>query len=285
MLRNLILLMIMSCFLALTPVLADSIKIIVPKDVFKDYQHFIEGKKVLSISDFSGKGSRRDVVEMVLIQQALYLGGIQEKIEFRIADSYSRIQVELKKGRAAIAANSLWLNDLTLMEKEVYISIPSIEEGEFEAGLYTVDSRQQVLTAKTLEEIQKLTAISSKAWVIDWTTLEQLHLKKLLHTVKWSSMIRMVERGRGDFLLAPFQATEDLSFQGARFRFIPIPNVKLGLLGSRHFAVSKKYPKGKELFEALNQGLQILKERGTIKKAYQQAGFFNARVSHWKKLN
>jgi len=54
---------------------------------------------------------------------------------------------------------------------------------------------------------------------------------------------------------------------------------------SRHFVVSKKHPKGKETFIALQKGLTILRQRGTITKAFQDSGFFNQQVKNWPIIN
>jgi len=115
--------------------------------------------------------------------------------------------------------------------------------------------------------------------------LENLKLKKLINTTKWKFIVRMVSIKRGDFLLASFQNTEDLSFFSEGIKLVPIQGLKVGLQGSRHFAISKNYPKSKELFKALNKGMKILRKEGIIKKAYEQSGFFNEKVKNWKKLN
>ena len=51
--------------------LAMTIDIIVPGDVLQDYREFVAGNDVHTITQFTGKKTRRDVVELVLIQQAL----------------------------------------------------------------------------------------------------------------------------------------------------------------------------------------------------------------------
>lgn len=115
--------------------------------------------------------------------------------------------------------------------------------------------------------------------------MEDLKLKKLINTTKWKFIVRMVDAKRGDFLLAPFQSTKDLSFVTEGVKLVPIQNLKVGLNGSRHFGISKNYKNSKEIFEALNKGIKILRKEGIIKKAYEQSGFFNENVKHWKKLN
>lgn len=259
--------------------------ILVPNDVLADYEEFIDSRDVLSLTEYDGESSRRDVVEVVLLQQALHLGGVDQRIKFSEVDSYKRILVEMRGGRAVMAATSSWLIDLQEIEGEVYLSNAIIEDGEFEAGLYTLPNNTTALSAKTLLDVRELSAVSSKAWKIDWATLRSMNLRRLENTVTWLSMVRMVNAGRIDFLLAPFQVTDDLSLTVESVRLVPIPGIKIGLKGSRHFAVSKSYPGANEIFEALNKGLSILERRGAIKKAYLQSGFFNHKVASWVNIS
>ena len=44
---------------------------LIPDDVLRDYQAFLAGRDPVAITDYGGPLSRRDVVEVVLIHQAL----------------------------------------------------------------------------------------------------------------------------------------------------------------------------------------------------------------------
>ncbi|MGA1931412.1 hypothetical protein ACH5BF_01630 [Arcobacter sp. YIC-464] len=265
---------------------ANELKVIIEKDVLDDYLKFIENKDPLKMTDFRGEHSRRSTVELVLLQQALERGGYKvPSLKFILTPSYTRKIVQLKNGSGFSSGTSLWFYDLDKLRDFVYITEPLILKAEYEAGFYTVESNKKALSAKSLEDIQQLTAISNKYWVPDWRTLESLNLKKLINTTKWKFIVRMVSINRGDFLLASFQPTPDLSFLTEGVKLVPIQGLKIGLNDSRHFAISKKYPNSKELFEALNKGIKILRKEGVITKAYKQSGFFNEKVQHWKKLN
>ena len=265
---------------------AEPLKITVPGDVLKDYNQFIKGKNLTSMNDFSGPGSRRDVVEVILIQQALFQGGFSDSIKLIPVGTYRREISLIKEGRAIMSATSLWLVDLNKNKDHMYISDPVIKQGEFEAGFYVTPENKTALNAKNLGDIRKLRAISNKQWVIDWKTLTSLNMsKKVFHTPVWESMVRMVKIGRADFLLAPFQSTSDLSLEAEGIKMIPIPNLKIGLQGSRHFGISKSHKNGKLIFEKFNQGLQKLHSQGIIHKAYSQSGFFNTRTQDWLKVN
>lgn len=265
--------------------MADTIDMIVPNDVMQDYQEFVSGRDVRTITRFDGKKSRRDVVELVLIQQALSLGGMHATVRFAAADSWLRIQKEVAEGRILMAANSGWKADLESIKDRLFLSLPCIEDGEFEVGLYVLPTNQKALSAKNLTDVRQLSAISNRAWMVDWALLEKLGPARLENAVKWETMVRMVAGGRVDFLLAPFQPEADLSLTVDNTRLIPIPNLKLGLHGTRHFIVSRQHPQGQATINALNRGLLLLKQQQVLKQAYQQSGFFNAQVGHWQRLN
>jgi hypothetical protein len=264
---------------------AINLKVVVPTDVYKDYLKFIGNKNPLKLEEFSGEHSRRDVVELVLLQQALSEGGIKDRISFIQADSYARIQAQVKSGAVLMAANTLWLTDIEAMKSDVYITEPMIAKGEFEAGFYTIPSNKKALAAKTVDELKSLSIISNKAWTVDWETLSRVGFDKMFNSVTWNSMARMVKEKRGDILLSPFQYSSDFSFESSGQKFVPIPNLKIGLVGSRHLIVSKKNPQGERVSKGLNKGLKLLRKNGVLKKAYEDSGFFNTRVKDWLKVN
>ncbi|MEK7661719.1 MAG: hypothetical protein AAB680_06735, partial [Pseudomonadota bacterium] len=188
-------------------------------------------------------------------------------------------------GSATMGGNSAWQIDLKAIADKVYISEPSIRQGEFEAGLYTTSDNADARLAKTLPQIQKLTAVVAESWKPDVMTLESLKFNRVLKTQSWDSMVGMLVKKRGDVLLAPFQATPDLSLDVNGRKLVPIMNVKVGLQGSRHFVVSKASPIGAEVSKSLNLGLAKLREQGLIEKAYRDSGFFNQATRNWNRLN
>lgn len=260
------------------------IEVAIPDDVYVDYMMFVGNQDPLQIEDFTGDKSRRDVVEVVLLQQALSLGGFDGIIEFIMVPTYLRMQKVLKDGAAVVGGTTMWLTDIEQYSDGVFSSISTVENGEFEAGFYALESNKRAMLCASLEDIRQLRGVSNRSWTADWKTLSMLKLKRLYHTYRWPSMVQMVGLGRADFLLAPFQPTKDFALVVGDVRLVPIPGLKLGLNGRRSFAVSKVHPKGKEIYEILNIGLERLKKHGVVKRAYQESGFFNIYVEDWKKI-
>jgi len=260
----------------------------VPADVMADYARFLNGRDPLSISDFSGPHSRRDVVEVVLLHQALALGGWLHPLEFVDMPSGERLLREISSGRLICSATTYWEQDIAGpgvgTGQGVLLSRPMIQMGEFEAGLYTVESNRRAMSARTLADVRALSVLSNRNWVVDWATLEQLGISRRQHVTNWELMPRMVAAGRADLLLAPFQATPDLSLTVGNVRLLPIPGLKIALRGTRHYLLAREHPESFGLRSALDGGLQRLLQQGVVRKAYTQSGFFNARTASWNRL-
>ncbi len=250
------------------------ITIYIRDDVYVDYQHFIDGKDVLVITDFSGKSIRRDVVDMIIAQQALKLGGFEYSFRYASGKVNFRNTKMLQNGNLLISFDSYWLEDAKLLEEQLYISDAVIRKGEYIAGIYTHPKNTKVLAIKTLSDLKSLTAISTSKWKTDWQTLSALPLKELTDESEWLSMARLVHLQWVDFLLMPFHSSPDRSYTMGKTTLVPVEGIGIELYDSRHFVISKKHPQGQEAITAINIGLKKLRSQGAIVNAYTQAGFF-----------
>ena len=254
----------------------------IPADVLADYHRFLGDRDPAGLSYYGGEHSRRDVVEVVLIIQALSLGGYKLNLSFLPVESYSRQLIEIKDGRAAIPLTSIWSSDAELLSEQTYLSSTLVKAEDFVAGFYVKSDNLKALSVKNRSQLAKLTAVSNPRWRRDWTVLSSLISESNLHgSVLWPSMVKMVEFGRVDFLLAPFQATADLSLSFEGVRLVPIQGLKVSLGEGRRLIFSKKHPKGQELHEAFEKGFAIMKRNGVIKQAYTESGFYNEAVKDW----
>lgn len=275
---------VMASLVMLSCAAAESLEVLVPPDVLADYRTWVSARDPLTLRDFSGPGGRRDVVELALVQQALVAGGETRSVTFSEVPTYQRSLVELRAGHALLLGTSAWRTDLEALGEDVLISRPLVAEGGFEAGLYTIPGNARALAAKSVADVRQLSVVSNPDWTADWTTLQRLAPARLDGTPTWEAMVRMVGAGNVDVLLAPFQATADLSFTVDGVRLVPIPGLKIALVGSRHLAVSAKHPHGAAVAAALDRGLLQLTADGTIERAYRDAGFINTRVATWTRI-
>ena len=87
-----------------------------------------------------------------------------------------------------------------------------------------------------------------------------------------------------DFTIQEFANTSDLAYTFQGKRLIPVPGIKLVLDGSRHFLVSKKHKNGKKVYQALEKGLKILREKGTVQRYLTESGFYRKELESWKPI-
>jgi len=266
-------------------VIAETVNVYIPPDVLTDYRAFLNGRDPSTITDFSGEGSRRDVVEVVLFIQALARTGDRWKINFVEQSSYEDMLTGLEAGKAITSVTSLWRKDLSTRWSSLYMTAAVLERGQFEAGFYTMQTNEQAMAAQKNHDIRSLKGVSSEAWVIDWKSLNNFGAN-VKHLDTWGEMVSEVSSNQSDYLLAGFQATNDLSLSlGDGIVLFPIPNVKIALVGTRHFAVSRVHPMGWAFNLSLHRGLMSLKKDGTVVKAYTDCGFINTSVIDWREVS
>ncbi|MDN3379197.1 MULTISPECIES: hypothetical protein [unclassified Pseudoalteromonas] len=271
------------CFLALlfislsTPFFAISQQDVIPiylrDDVYHDYVRFLDGETPDKINDFSGKFIRRDVVDMIIAQKALHLGGFKKRFDYQVGKVNFRNTRLLEQGELLISFDTYWYQDAKLLEEKVLISEPVIRKGEYYAGIFTAPDNQAVFKIQHLSDFNQLTSVSTPRWRTDWRTLAQLPLKNLIREDEWLSQVRMVSMQWVDFMLMPLMPAINNHYELENITLKAIPKVLILLDDSRHFVVSKLHPEGYRAFAALQKGLQIMRDQGAIERAYRQAGF------------
>lgn len=263
---------------------ATAVPIAYGEDNIADFKQFIGNRPITNINDYKGKYSRRDVVEAAVFVQALRAGGFEKPIELVPVGTYRRILKELINGQIAATVQSNWGEDV-LKQSALLNSDALVREGEFVVGFYTHMDNINALSARNLRDLQELSAVSNRQWQSDWRELNRLGLKSLIHVTEWENMVKMVTSRRVDFVLAPFQPPEDFHLEFQDIRLEVIPNLKFQLPGTRHWSFSKKHPEGRNMFEAISKGIKILRQKGQIRQAYLESGFFDPRVEDWKVIS
>lgn len=261
-------------FLPLSKSYSEEILIYIRDDVYEDYLQFVDGRDVINIRNFSGKTIRRDVVDMIIAQQALKLGGFKHTFTYAPGKLNFRNTKMLQIGRLLMSFDSYWLLDAKALNGDVLISNPVIRNGEYIAGIYTSPENNKVLAINSIEQLSTLTSISTPKWRTDWQTLQALPLKELVREDEWLSMARMVNLQWIDFLLMAFNSTPDQSFTMDKIKLVPVKGIGIVLRDSRHFVISSKHPYGQQAYKAINIGLKQLRSTNSISRAYTQAGFF-----------
>ncbi len=259
------------------------LEILAPEDVIDDYHRFISTRDPLKIEDYSGPHSRRDVVELVLVQQALSLGGNERPVKWVPCRLYKAVFSDLKQGSHVLCGTSVWERDVAAA-KQLFASNVLLGDNQFVIGFYSTPNNRKALQASNLADLRALTAVSNRHWRPDWETLQGLGFKEMRDARSWETIVRILASGRADFTLAPFNASEGMRIEHGECTLLPIPNLKASLPGRRVWAVSKTHPEGTEVFEQLQAGLAKLRADGRVERAYRQCGFLNETVADWQLL-
>lgn len=262
----------------------EQIDIYIRDDVYEDYLKFVDGRDVLSIGEFNSPFLRRDVADMVVLQQALALGGFAKKFNYIPGKVNFRNTKMLENGELLLSFDSYWLTDANAIADKIYISDPVINKGQYLAGLFASPNNKKVFAVTSVEQLAKLTAVSTPKWQTDWQTLSTLPLKQLVQEDEWLSQARMVHMQWVDFMLMPLFNTPDGNYQLEKIHLKMVPKLAILLNDSRHFVISRNHPQGKAAFSALNSGLKQLRSTGKIELIYTRAGFL-VNHAHYNILN
>ncbi|KPH94139.1 hypothetical protein AMS58_13535 [Pseudoalteromonas porphyrae] len=285
----------MKCFLFLFLLLSSQLKaqqpliidIISSENFSERYTAFLNGRDVMDVTDFnpSTDGSHLEIVEMILLQQALYLGGETKKVVFRPQTWVNSTEFDsLIDGSSLMLARTIWHEDLLDYRGSLYVSDAVIEFGQYEAGLYVSVDNKRAQELKP-SELNQLTVVVNPRWHVDWRALVNTPISVISYIGPWEDMLAMVETQVVDAMMINFSVSDhlDLNFEGKLFT--PLKKLKVILPDTRHFAVSKAHPQGKQVAQALKRGLKVLTKRGVIKKALQQSGFINQQTIDWQVIN
>jgi hypothetical protein len=260
------------------------LRVAVPEDVVLDYALFLSGRDVLTLRQFDGPHARRDVVELALLLREVARSLVDTEAQLVRIDNYERSLLELRAGRVDVLGTTAWSNDLADLGNNTLLSAPLIANGDFVVGLFTAPNNTRAQQAHSLQDFQSLKFVSNRGWSADWRTLQALGVQTLMDVKTWRQMVLLVARGRADVLLAPFPKTPDLSFEAEGQRLIPLRGHTLALAGSRHLAAAAT-PAGQAVAEKVFPALATLVSTGGVRRAYQDCGFYNPRISGWRAVN
>lgn len=262
-----------------------TVDITIETDIYNYALQLLNGRDIGEFTEFDKGYCQRDIVEFILVQKALRLAGFALNYHFVMGNYDARNLKLVANGMLLLSFDTVWWSQANAMADKVYISSPMIDVGDYEAGIFVAKDHIEQFHVHSLTDLRKLSFVSSRDWLVDWQTLSDIRGKPLTHEGDWIAMAKMVNLGWVDAMLIPFTTTAPYVYQGPGYQLQALPNVKIALNDSRHFVVSKQHPLGEQTFAALQRGLQLLRERGEIRAAYQKCGFLNADVASWTVLN
>lgn len=260
----------------------DTLRVGVPRDVADDFVRFLHNRDVAALERFDGPYSRRDVMELAYLLREIKRQPNPPEIQLVRIDSYERLLATLRDGHIDAIGTSAWRADLdTLGSGRVLPSPALIRQGEFVVGIYISPHNEAALRVRHLEQLRTLRFVCNSGWRLDWATLRKLGIAPAFDVKTWAQMVNLIDAGRADAVLAPFQPTTnamELHFEGKTL--IPIDGLAVALDGTRHLA-SARTAQGQWVAERVFPALAVQVKSGALHKAYEECGFHTPRIRAW----
>lgn len=262
---------------------AGTLRVGAPGDVVDDYLRFLQNRNVASLERFDGPGSRRDVMELAWLLREIQRQPQAPNVQLVRIDSYERLMAQVRDGHIDVVGTSAWQADLeTLGSGSVAISEAMIPRGAFVVGVYTAPRNEAALRTQSIGQLRGLRFVSNSGWTLDWATLHKLGITPAFDVKTWGQMVALVDAGRADALLAPFQPTAnamELQFEGKTL--VPVDGIAVALDGSRHLVASKRGAQGQWLVSRVFPALAAQSKSGALRRAYEECGFYTSRIRGW----
>lgn len=270
---------------------ADNLILLAPSAVVEGFGAFKGRRTVADIRDYRLSPEyyaahqdpfiNLEVIELVLLVQALQLGGYGGEIKVQASPAQS-IMRKVAKGDALLGGVSFWRENTGGRNKSLWLSDPIIRQGEFQVGLYSCGLPVPIVD---LEGLKQYRVSSHSNWPMVAELLHDLELTDLSLSSDWSMVAQHSCNGMSDLIAAPFTTSAELPLNYLERLLTPVPGVKLRVAGTRHFVISRLHPKGKRTYFSLQRGLRKLRVKGNIARALRQSGFLHQAAADWTFLN
>ena len=253
-----------------------------------DHTTDLHVEKVLSLCAGRKKYSvssqwHRSMVEFYILCKALRFGGISPSFTIKRYANSARSAVHAIDGSFMMRSFAPWEQENNHLE-DFYASDEVVKRGEFWVGVYTRPEYSELLKVNSIKQLRKFKAVTNKNWKVDWQTLHCMNVSTYNVSTR-VQMFKMIQSKRADFLLDAFSAEKDMSRQIAGVKLVPVQGIIVVLNGARRYFIRKKSHNAKEVFDALQKGLGIMRSQHLIYKAYQDSGFYHRGTDQWKKLH
>ena len=250
----------------------------------EDYEKFLQEKQLPpeEITDFKSKYSSRVVASLVLISQALKLGGMDAKLRIVTFPNSARERAQVKKGKIAISGQVHWRTEF---DSSVHMSSAIIPQGRFIKAILGLANNEKLKDLRWHSDFKQLTTAIVPTWAHDLNLLEEMGVEHIYKAPNKGNLLKMVHAGRVDFILYEFSnKVKDGYFLEDGIKLKVTEKTKIILDGSRHYMVSKLHPQGDRIYKALEAGVKIMKEKGVFEKALYGVGFYPEGEKDWHRI-
>lgn len=221
------------------------------------------------------------LAEFLLFCEALELGGVAPEFELKPFPTYTRLLRQLDSPALAALGFGVWRRDLD--DEHFYISSPIVPAGKFVKGIYALPFSEMTLSACSRDDVKQFTALTNAGWTVDEEAIKCIG-SKIKNARTYMNMFPMIAAKRADYLITTFPAGQNLNITFYDVTLTPVVGVKVVLKDSLHFAINKKYAESEIIFNALEVGLKILNDNGTLKQINERLGLSNPLVDSWQNI-
>jgi len=269
---------------------SEKIKVAVSTGLALRYDDLLTKQKinVNNLSDAGIKGATRGFIQLIIIKQALYKGGLDVDFEFIEAPNEQRSNVLISEGKTVISHHLL---PQTSQPSNTFKSTVIMESRTLKKGIYGLSTNKTLMNVKSIEDLKPLKGVLMSSWPTDIKTLENAGITQLALVPKYQNIFTRIAHRGTDYTLLEHPYFHGKSYKNIliqhmkNIKLFPVPNIVIAMEDSRHFYVSKKHTDGKRIFTALEKGLKIMKDEGTIKKYFQQINVIRKDLDDYKVLN
>jgi hypothetical protein len=257
-----------------------------PQDLAR-YQAYMQSRNPSNLNDIGRTGLTRHVAEMWLFQTVVAQGGCGCQVEFQsyqVETTHARTIAEISAGRQLSDPIAGFREDSRYGDG-VWFSEPILDGDDFLVGIYTHQSRTDVLNQQEASRLRDLTYVIARGWEVDRKVLKAKGLR-WVEADNWASALRLIEARRADAILQPFsnQARRALGATGYEAAFVPVPGFMLRFGYGRHYTVSKKHPEGVEFLRQIDAGLRLLRDSGFIQRLWLASGVIHTEVRQFQEV-
>lgn len=246
---------------------ADEVRVAATPEAIAAYHRLLAGQQTGTPGRY--EGTPHEAVEMLLLREALRLGGDRRRIVPVSAPTYRRMLALVAGGHADLGGAAAWAADIDADASRLQASSALASNGEIAVGFFT--ARAAVAERIRHAQWRDLSAVGNHDRSADWAALQKLGLASVYDADSWPAMVRMVGAGRADFLLAPLHDGSDASIHLDQVVLDPVPGACLLLAGSLHYALPRSAA-GNLLRDRLERGLAELRRTRTLQRAWMETG-------------
>lgn len=250
-----------------SPASADEVRVAAAPEAIAAYHRLLSASQ--PATDVPYAGTPPEGVQLLLLRQALLLGGDRRRLVPVAAPTYRRMLALVADGHADLGGAVAWANDIDADASRLQASSALAGNGAIAVGIYAV--RPEIAERIRHGQWHDISAVGNRDHDADWMALQKLGLANVYDADSWPAMVRMVGAGRADFLLAPLPVGRDAAIRLDQVVLEPVPGACLPLDGSLHYVLSRSLA-GNLLRERLERGLAELRRTRVLPRAWIETG-------------